>query len=192
MDRLKHMKECLIACVENQISGNLHNVNTQELGAAIDMIKDLEEAIYYGTITEAMEEKEEHMEKKMYEQPQQYYSDKMYRSYNDGMSYKPGSMYASNGSNGQSGNSGGNGRSYYHDMPMMNGMERDHREGQSPMYRKMYMEAKEQGNNSKQMQELEAYMQELSNDIMGMINDASAEEKQVMRQKITTLASKIK
>ena len=52
------MKEALVAQVENQMS-NLSEVDTHELGEVIDMIKDLEEAIYYCSITKAMEEKEE-------------------------------------------------------------------------------------------------------------------------------------
>jgi hypothetical protein len=53
MERLKYMKECLMCCVEGQMS-HLDKTDTKELGEAIDMIKDLEEAIYYATITEAM------------------------------------------------------------------------------------------------------------------------------------------
>jgi hypothetical protein len=52
------MKETLTCLVENQMS-HLDQVDTKELGEAIDMIKDLEEAIYYCTITEAMEKTEE-------------------------------------------------------------------------------------------------------------------------------------
>ena len=59
MKRLEQMKECLIACVQNQINGHLDQVDTKELGEAIDMIKDLEEAIYYCTITKALKENEE-------------------------------------------------------------------------------------------------------------------------------------
>ena len=51
--RLEHMKETLMCAVEMELC-NLGEVNTEELGAAIDMIKDLEEAIYYCTVTEAM------------------------------------------------------------------------------------------------------------------------------------------
>jgi hypothetical protein len=54
-ERLKHMKENLLTCIESQMY-DLHNADAQELGEAIDMLKDLEEAIYYCTITEAMEE----------------------------------------------------------------------------------------------------------------------------------------
>jgi hypothetical protein len=54
MDRLKKVKESIIECIEVQIEHNLDNVNTKELGEAIDMVKDLSEAIYYCTVTEAM------------------------------------------------------------------------------------------------------------------------------------------
>ena len=52
-ERLKEIKEVLICCVEEQIQ-DLCEVDTAELGEVIDMIKDLEEAIYYCTVTEAM------------------------------------------------------------------------------------------------------------------------------------------
>jgi signal transduction histidine kinase len=58
MDRLKHMKHKLIEVAEIEINENLENVDTKELGEVIDMIKDLAEAIYYCTVTEAMETKE--------------------------------------------------------------------------------------------------------------------------------------
>ena len=54
MERLKKMKESLMNCVESQIHNNLKEVDAKELGEAVDMIKDLEEAMYYATITEAM------------------------------------------------------------------------------------------------------------------------------------------
>ena len=43
MERLKSMKDSLMACAQAQM-GNLQNVDAKELGEAIDMIKDLEEA----------------------------------------------------------------------------------------------------------------------------------------------------
>ena len=54
MEDLKTMKKALISCVQTQINGNLKEVDAEELGEAVDMIKDLEEAIYYCTITKAM------------------------------------------------------------------------------------------------------------------------------------------
>ena len=58
MHRLYDMKNCLISAAQSQM-GNLQDCNAEELGEVIDMIKDLEEAIYYCTITKAMNEKEE-------------------------------------------------------------------------------------------------------------------------------------
>lgn len=55
MHRLEEMKERLIACTHKEIECHLGEADTKELGEAIDMIKDLAEAIYYCTITEAME-----------------------------------------------------------------------------------------------------------------------------------------
>ena len=57
MERLKHIKETIMSCVEGEVC-NLSQADTKELGEAIDMLKDLEEAIYYATITKAMHEKE--------------------------------------------------------------------------------------------------------------------------------------
>ena len=57
-------------------------------------------------------------------------------------------------------------------------MTRDRREGKSPMSRKNYMESKEMHQpKTTQMRELEKYLQELSSDIVEMIQDASPEEK---------------
>ena len=70
---------------------------------------------------------------------------------------------------------------------------RDVREGKSPISRKNYMESKElHKGTSAQMEELEKYLQELSQDITEMIADASPEEKNVLQQKLSILASKIK
>ena len=62
----------------------------------------------------------------------------------------------------------------------------------SPQQRRMYMESKEmREDKASQMKELEHYMQELSSDIVDMIQEASTEEKQFLEKKLLTLASKI-
>lgn len=53
VNRLKWMEEALVDVIEMQF-GNLDTVCTKELGEAVDIIKDLEKAIYYRTITDAM------------------------------------------------------------------------------------------------------------------------------------------
>lgn len=223
MEQLKHMKETLTSCVQNQISGHLSEVNTTELGAAIDMIKDLSEAIYYCTVTEAMEEQEEKEEYgngnghrynnnmryynpriMEYPYPIEYYDPRYRERYNNPIMYANGNGGSSSSGNSSSSSSSGRGgnRNYHDDMypsypvtdqqyPHM--MERDPREGKSAMRRKMYMEGKtNHKDKAKQMQELENYMQELSSDLTEMIQDASPEEKQLLQQKISVLATKIK
>lgn len=172
MHRLKHMKECLISCVENQIAGNLKQVNTQELGAAIDMIKDLEEAIYYHTITKAMHDDDDD-DKNVYEREHSPHQRKYHYPYYD---YEDM-------------NSEWDNKHHENDYTT----PRDPREGASPKHRRMYMEGKSNHEDAaKNLEELEKYLHELSNDIMEMIEDSTPEEKQVMRQKITSLATRIK
>ena len=105
MERLKMMKENLMSAVQGQM-GNLHNADTKELGEAVDMIKDLSEAIYYCTITEAMNKKEEHGHESRYYPVDYQYEPKMYpvyyTDYRDMDRYQ-GRMYY----NGNGGNSGG-------------------------------------------------------------------------------------
>lgn len=55
--KLEEMERELIEHVECQIE-DIYGANYEELGAAVDMIKDLAETIYYHTVTEAMEGKE--------------------------------------------------------------------------------------------------------------------------------------
>ena len=178
MEQLKHMTETLTDCVATQIASHMDTVETGELGAAIDMIKDLSEAIYYCTITEAMEEKD----KERRQQPMYMMMDSGKRpDYSRDMDKGQGRMYYDGNGNGN------NGTSYY---PLN---MRDYREGRSPVSRKMYMESKEMHHDkAKQMNELEEYMHELSQDITEMIQDASQEEKQMLQQKLSALASKIK
>ena len=57
MENLKSIKKCLIAQAQAQM-GNLQEVDAEELGEVIDMIKDLEKTIYYGTIIKAMQQDE--------------------------------------------------------------------------------------------------------------------------------------
>ena len=87
MERLKSIKETLVAQVQNQM-GNLECVDAKELGEVVDMIKDIEEAIYYCTITKAMDAKDWEEEKRSYMTvypPEPYYYRDIDR--NDGRMY---------------------------------------------------------------------------------------------------------
>ena len=172
MERLKHMEEVLMGCVQAQLS-HLDTVDTEELGQAIDMIKDLEQAKYYCSIVKAMEEAEEdepkeksHHHRDMdrvygrmyYEGPDGHYPWKKRDRDEDWESYP-----------------------YYPE-----------REGRSPVTRRMYMESKQlHKDKTEKVKELEKYMQELSEDIVEMIDGASPEERQVLEKKMTSLTNKI-
>ena len=194
MERLKSMKETLMCCVQSQM-GHLDTVDTKELGEVVDMIKDFSEAIYYCTITDAMEGKE-HERDKEYHYYTERYMPQDYRMMDKGN----GRMYYNGNDNGYNasmrGNNarGGDTRGYQEDwyereMPFE---MRDEREGRSHMSRKTYMESKEMHHDKNvKLKDLEKYMQELTNDMVEMIQGASPEEKQLLEKRISALATKI-
>lgn len=213
MENLKSIKKCLIAQAQAQM-GNLQEVDAEELGEVIDMIKDIEEAIYYCTITKAMEKSEKNQTQPV-NNTYYYASDRMpmppyhedwdynrdidrnmgrmyYSSRSDGRNNSDGSRGGmSDGSSNSSSGNGSSGSNYYveRELPLE---FRDQREGRSPRSRRMYMESKEMHmGKEKRMKELEQYLQELSTDITEMIEDASPEEKQMLQKKIAVLATKV-
>lgn len=194
MEQLKTIKDQLIAQVQAQMS-DLKCVNTKELAEVIGMIEDLSKAIYYCEVYKHMEMAEE-MEK--YESQQDndmptnnyYFTERYYQTpeYYRDMDRNAGRMYYSDGNQSGSQNRSNN---YYteKDYPMQ---WRDDREGRSPMKRKMYMETKAVNPDSAQaMKDLESYMQDLTADMMELLEKASADEKAIVQKKINTLASKI-
>ena len=191
MERLKSIKDNLIAAVQCQ---DISSADAKEMGEVVDMIKDIEEAIYYCTITKAMEEK--------YPEQSMYYGGRGggMRRYIPYMDYRPeiyrdmdyDRMYYTESGMAQT----PSGR-YSGSVSQRTKMEApvriyDSREGRSGMARRNYMEGKEMHHNQDvQMQELKKYMQELSEDITEMIQDASPDEKLLLKQKLTSLIQKL-
>lgn len=188
------MKQTLMSQVQAQLC-NLQSVNAKELGEVVDMIKDIEETMYYCSIVEAMEnkdkEKQIHNHYAYYTEHPYYIDRDMDRKY--GRMYYPDydigiRRYDSSISN-RNGDGSSNRQYSEKEMPID---FRDSREGRSPTSRKMYMESKElHHDKAKKMKELEKYMQELTLDIAEMIEDSSPEEKQLLHKKISALATKI-
>lgn len=198
MEQLKAMKEQLTSIVQGQLV-HADSVDTKELGEAVDMIKDLAEAIYYCSITEAMDENKD--------KGNTYY----YTTYRPDMMTRYDEIFDPNrmfyGGQGSSNSSGGSrmyrtGRRinpvYYqpdyreYDYPEQLMPDHDPREGRARKSRRMYMESKELHKDSAtQMKELEKYIQDLSKDVTEMIEHATPEEKQLLQQKIMTLSTKI-
>lgn len=55
-EKLAKMEERLVDCLSSQIDMGIDKVDTEEAYKVVDIIKDLAEAKYYCTVTEAMEE----------------------------------------------------------------------------------------------------------------------------------------
>lgn len=211
MERLKHIKDSLLGAIEGQI-GDLSNVDAHELGEVVDMVKDMEEAIYYCSIVKAMEEQKEEKEiaEKYYSTRRpQYIPIYMNEGKNDldsrDLDRQYGRMYYSDNTgtpmNSNNGNNSRGYRPYYtspewekeYAMSMSYPAEiHDVREGRSPISRRSYIESKELHKETPvRMKELEKYLQELSQDITEMISDATPEEKTILQQKLNTLATKV-
>lgn len=199
MEQLKTIKQCLVSAVQTQL-GDLKKTDAKELGEVIDMIKDLEEAMYYCSITEAMEKSAEEKEKDQGSMMVNYYMEPMYyrgqprdsmirytsgggrRGYEEPV-YYDGSSSSSGGQSGNMGQSGGT-RNYVPYMEYAPYMMRDNRwrdehfGDKSGMSRRMYMEGKQyHGDDQQSMKELEHYIQDLGEDLTDMIKESSTEEK---------------
>jgi hypothetical protein len=147
--RLIAMIEKLANCIEPQFD-NLEEIDCCELGEAVDILKDLEETLYFHTITEAMKD-------------EGVYGDWP-------VEYKKKDL---------------------HEEAPIKTHEEHTCEGRSCKNRKVYMEMKHTKDKAAQMRELEKYMQELTTDMIEMIEDSSPEEKQYLEKKITALGAKI-
>lgn len=197
MEQLKNIKNTLVAQVQTSL-GDVKKVDAKELGEVIDAIKDLEEAMYYCAIIEAMEESKKEKEKEQMPQNNiNYYMEPM--RYNDGPRYYDGS--------GNGGNQGGSGtgmdgaRNYTPYMEYAPYMMRDQDWREARLYntsdktynsRRMYMESKQnQATDQQSMKELEHYIKDLGDDLTDMIRDSSVEEKQVLSNKLQQLATKV-
>ena len=149
--RLIAMIEKLADCIEPQFD-NLEEIDCCELGEAVDILKDLEETLYYHTVTEAMKGEGAYGD---WPETTAYNKKKDHHLTDDGLTY-------------------------------------DECHGKSCINRKAYLEAKHANKDKAiQLRELEKYMQELTSDMVEMIQDSSPEEKQYLEKKISALASKI-
>lgn len=256
---IKKMCEKLMDAVNHELDKGIENIDTKELGDAIDMIKDLYEAkeklvksCYYKTVIEAMEEhdfddEEEIMEegrrgyrgqprsqsgrfmsrgdgrrsnrgRRGYETPMMMWDedwDEMERMRDmDRMSYgrmgysgsgssggSMGSTSSGTGSNQSSGGVSDGGQMGYSESTGGQYSSRNQRdnmnESRYDRAKRGYTETKsmhkDNSSESKQMKmkSLEDYAKSLTEDVTEMVSDMSAEEKNLLRTKLQTLAQKV-
>ena len=177
MEQLKHIKQSLI----NQASTSLNDVkhvNAKELGEVVDMIKDLEEAMYYCSIISAMEDSKKEHEMKYYSHDYMH-SIPVTKEYTPYMEYAPYMLRDNEWRESRNyyEENADNGKNYYGDR--------------SSASRRMYMETKQTSDDKKASKELDKYIKDLTDDIIEMIQDSSPEEKQVLSTKLTWLSNRI-
>ena len=204
--RMHCMIEKLSECAKSEMESGIENVDTCEMGKVVDMMKDLSEAMYYRTLTKAMDEStsEETLE--------------MFERYGDGRRFYDKYRYADGrfAPKGRGTYRRGYDEAYYHMNPDM------YREHTPEYYRdmdrkdgKMYytepitmesrydkakrgyeeskMTHKENTPEHKQakMKDLEMYLKELSEDVTQLLADATPEERSMVKNKMQVLTQKL-
>jgi hypothetical protein len=207
------MIECLTEKTLSELDKGIENVNVEEMSEAVDMIKDLCEAEYRAVIVKSMkkvDEEEEEYDKELLRSLKAEYGEESGRRFYDHYRYANG-RFAPKGK--------GTYRRGYEEPPYMHmypesehmrDMDRDYgkmyysepiaphvSESNYDRAKRHYTETKEMHKNNTpedkehKMKSLDSYTKELASDITGMVADMSAEEKNLLRTKLSTLVSKI-
>lgn len=212
IERIHKMIECLTEKALCELDKGIENVNTEEMGEAVDMIKDLCEAEYKAVIVKSMkkaDEEEEEYNKELLRALKDEYGEEGGRRYYDEYRYMRTGRYAPKGKGTYVGRRGYEEPPYYHMYP-----ERDMDREYGRMYyteptathtsesgydraKRMYTETKEMHkantpeDKEHKMKSLDSYMKELSSDITGLIGDMTAEERGLVKAKLSTLVTKL-
>lgn len=207
--RMHDMIEKLSECAKCEIDKGIENIDPCEMGQVTDMMKDLAEAMYYRTLMKSMEESsaDETME--------------MFERLGDGRRFYDNYRYSNGrfAPKGRGTRRGYDEPPYFHMTPeMYRRMEhdRDIDRNYGRMYytepatsgmnmtesgydkaKRHYTETKEmhKANTAEdkehKMKSLENYMKELSGDITELLTDMTAEERTMLKSKLSTLVSKM-
>lgn len=209
--RMHCMIEKLAECAEKQFDNGIESVDTAEMGQVTDMLKDLAEAMYYRTLTKAMDDSDPEEIMEMFERygdgGRRYYDHYRYAdgrfapkgrgTYRRGYDEPPyyhmtPEMYRSMENYRDMDRR--DGRMYYTEPSMNSGV---HTESRYDMAKRNYTESKElhRGNTpedkEQKMKELEKYLREIGSDIAELISDASAEEKNLLKNRMQVIMQKI-
>lgn len=215
IERIHKMIEFLTEKTLCELDKGVENVNTEEMGEAVDMIKDLCEAEYKAVIVKSMkkaDEEEEEYNKELLRALKDEYGEEGGRRYYDEYRYANG-RFAPKGRGIRRGYTE---PPYYHMPVNYNDMEymRDMDKSRGKMYysepiaphvsesnydraKRNYTETKEMHKSNTpedkehKMKALDGYIKELGGDITQLIGDMTAEERNLMRTKLSTLVSKL-
>ena len=215
IERMHKMIECLTEKALCEFDKGIENIDTCEMGQVVDMIKDLNEAEYKAVIVKSMkeaDEEEKEYNKELLRTLKAEYGEEGGRRYYDAYRYANG-RFAPKGKGTY--RRGYEEPPYYHMYPEREHMRDMDRDDRGKMYyseptmssgmkesnydraKRNYTETKElhKGNTQEdkehKMKSLVGYMKELSTDITHFLGDMTAEEKNLLRTKLSTLVSKI-
>ena len=204
--RMHCMIEKLSECAKSEMESGIQNVDTCEMGKVVDMMKDLSEAMYYRTLTKAMDEStsEETLE--------------MFERYGDGRRFYDKYRYADGrfAPKGRGTYRRGYDEPYYHMNPDMyrehtpeyyRDMDRENgrlyfsepitTESRYDKAKRMYTETKAKHNSGsvedKQLtlKEGEKMLNVIIDELMEMVSDATPEMKNMVKTKGMSAMQKI-
>ena len=205
------MVEKLTECAKSEMDKKgIEEIDTEEFGKVTDIIKDLSEAMYYRTLTEAMKEAEygedydymgaydEHERRGYTGQPRSKTSGRFMRRGDGRRSYMP-MMRDYDWDNMQMDRDMDreHGKMYYTEPMTMRNDNQTHSESRYDRARRGYEESKAMHKSGsvedkkKNMESLEHYMKELSEEMAELIESMDASEKTMVRSKLQTLAQKV-
>jgi hypothetical protein len=212
IERIHKMIECLTEKALGELDKGVENVNTEEMGEAVDMIKDLCEAEYKAVIVKSMkkaDEEEEEYNKELLRTLKAEYGEEGGRRYYDEYRYKTTGRYAPKGKGTYVGRRGYEEPPYMHMYP-----ERDMDREYGRMYyteptathtsesgydraKRNYTEVKEMHSGTtpedkeQRMKALDKYIKTVTNEIIKIVSDnATTEEKSLIKNNMNNLMSK--
>ena len=209
IERIHKMIECLTEKALGELDKGVENVNTEEMGEAVDMIKDLCEAEYKAVIVKSMkkaDEEEEEYNKELLRALKDKYGEEGGRRFYDHYRYANG-RFAPKGK--------GTYRRGYEEPPYMHMYpEAEHMRDMDRDYGKMYYtepvnesgydrakrnytETKEMHSGTtpedkeQRMKALDKYIKTVTNEIIKIVSDnATTEEKSLIKNNMNNLMSK--
>lgn len=216
IERMHKMIECLTEKALAELDKGIENVDTKEMGEVADMIKDLNEAEYRAVIVKSMKEADE--EQKEYDKEilrvlKDEYGEESGRRFYDHYRYADGRFAPKGRGTYRRGYEEPPYMHMYPEAEHMRDMDRDYgkmyytepmtgntqhmSESNYDRAKRNYTETKEMHKNNTpddkehKMKALDGYIKELGGDITQLIGDMTAEEKNLLRSKMSTLVSKI-
>lgn len=186
--RMYEMLETLSESAKTELDKGLECLDTCEFGMVIDILKDLSEALYYRSVTKAMDslEAEDVTSVRRYSVP--YWHREL--EHNRDMDLDYDRMYFSSSMPSAPRIQKANAKHYFDDAEEY---MRDSREGKAGLSRKNYVETKtlHPNDSQKKLDNLDRYMKDLAEDVVTLYEDGTNEEKTMVKAKLQTLLQKM-